>query len=614
MKRVLFLLFCLFCACRLSAQTASVARVLADNQRKEFVWAIGYGYTLEEADKDAINTLVSTAQSVILSSDGEVTDSNESFRQRSQAISNIYMENLFRENLPDKDGMKRVLRYMPRDDWDKRDNLLKGKIEDYITAGDYASYVDAKMRYYSWAYVLMHTYHNNEDPITVDEKPAQAYIHEAIRQCLNDIDIRVISVEHDKENRNYPYKVYVDFSYDDMPVSYLEFQYWDGSGYISDGIKDGRGILGMRQKPDEITIIIDCLHKELARQLEPSVFMLLESETTKPSFAEAKRSVAVGVKTQKSVDTNSAKIDSQVNNQIRTIEQTYESIEAKVDNTKPFEQIMMDVVGAIQGVTTADIRGHFTDVAWDHYQKIVANGKPKVARTPEYKFTKHDTITICEALPLKLEFSKRSFVEDVVFRVNNHTKKIESVAYKLSKSTESQIMAMKWDDSARLTLISFLEDYRTAYCLMDIDYIKKVFSDDAYIIVGRVLKPSGKRFADTPYHADITPMTEYVRKSKQEYISNLRTCFSSKEFVNIRFEECKVAKGYAAKEGIYAVQVRQLYYSNNYADDGILTLAIDMRNDINPLVRVRVWHEERDVNYTAEDMIDKTVSVEGSVE
>ena len=96
-------------------------------------------------------------------------------------------------------------------------------------------------------------------------------------------------------------------------------------------------------------------------------------------------------------------------------------------------------------------------------------------------------------------------------------------------------------------------------------------------------------------------------------IADLRKSFISKEFVNIRFEECNVAKGFYAKEGIYAVQVRQLYYSNNYADDGILTLAIDMRNDINPLVRVRVWQQARDVDYDAEKMIETTVSTSGGM-
>ena len=236
-----------------------------------------------------------------------------------------------------------------------------------------------------------------------------------------------------------------------------------------------------------------------------------------------------------------------------------------------------------------------------------------LARDPEYKFIKHDSLVICRSLPLKLKFSgNRSFVEDVVFRVNEKTLKVESVAYKLGIKTEQTILGMEWEDAARLTLLIFLEDYRSAYCLKDLPYIEKVFADDAYIVVGRVLKPSTKKFADA-VTANQGERTVYEKKSKAQYIADLRRSFTSKEFVNIRFEECNVAKGFYAKEGIYAVQVRQLYYSNNYADDGILTLAIDMRQDTNPLVRVRVWQQERDVNYKAEDMINETVQTGNSI-
>jgi hypothetical protein len=142
-----------------------------------------------------------------------------------------------------------------------------------------------------------------------------------------------------------------------------------------------------------------------------------------------------------------------------------------------------------------------------------------------------------------------------------------------------------------------------------LEYINKVFADDAYIIVGRVLKSSGQRFNDRPHEVQ-GERTIYSQKSKQQYIYDLRKSFASKEFVNIRFEDCNVAKGFYAKEGIYAVQVQQLYYSDNYADDGILTLAVDMRQERDPLVRVRVWQQKRDVTYTAEDMIERTVSTD----
>ena len=218
-------------------------------------------------------------------------------------------------------------------------------------------------------------------------------------------------------------------------------------------------------------------------------------------------------------------------------------------------------------------------------------------------------MTICYSIPVKLSFpGNHSFIEDVVLRVNNRTHKVESVAYKLSAKTEYSIMAMQWDDAARLTLINFLEDYRSAYCLKNLDYINKVFADDAYIITGHILKASTRKFSDTPQAINATTAV-YERKSKQQYVSDLRKSFISKEFINLRFEECNVAKGYGEKEGIYAVQVNQLYYSNNYADNGILTLAVDMRHSNEPLVRVRVWQQARDVTYNAEEMIERTVAV-----
>ena len=79
--------------------------------------------------------------------------------------------------------------------------------------------------------------------------------------------------------------------------------------------------------------------------------------------------------------------------------------------------------------------------------------------------------------------------------------------------------------------------------------------------------------------------------------------------MNIQFDECNAAKGFKEKEGMYAVQMRQHYYSDNYADQGWLTLAIDMRQDKDPLIKVRVWQQEKNDDYSAETMIEETISV-----
>ena len=619
MRRGVLLLFVFVLSWNnLAAQSFSAARVLADAQMREFKWAIGTGDTVEEADKDAISQLSEMAGVHVGKSDKQVAIdstisgvSGENYTSTTNMVSNAYFENLRKEILADENGRKRVLRYMPIADWEARHDSYRAKIEEYINAGRYASQVEDQVRYYSWALILMH-YYTGDTPIKVDDQmPARQWLISELQTIFRNINVSVVAIDPDKEDRNYPYKLSLDFTYNGEPIGYMKFGYFDGGGYIDgEAIKDGRGLIAMKQLPTEIQVDIDCFDRDLARQMDPMVFELLSNVTPLEGSSKTVRTDITG---KPKAPKKPVEVESAVQTKLTENVKSYVEVKQGVGDTTPYTNIMTAIVGSIKGLSTGDISHHFTPSAWNHYQKIVASGSPTLARDPEYKFIKHDTLVFCRALPLKLKFKgERSFIEDVVFRVNEKTHKIESVAYKLSATTEKTILGMDWEDAARLTLLTFLEDYRTAYCLKDLGYINKVFADDAYIVVGRVLKPSTKKFNDS-VSGVLGERTVYVQKSKRQYIANLQKSFASKEFVNIRFEECNTAKGYGAKEGIYAVQVRQLYFSNNYADEGILTLAIDMRQDTNPLVRVRVWQQERDVAYDAEKMIDETVSTSGSV-
>ena len=624
MKRPLFFIFTfLFTTLSLSAQTLSVARVMADETMRDYVWAIGYGSTVQEADQDALRTLTSLDMSIVnvgmSKMDDRVTStsshSEEVNKQETMSVSNVYLENVRREMLPDQDGRKRVLRYIARADWEDRHSALRNKIQEYIDNGRYAPMVEDKVRYFVWAHVLMQSLPDDGNQMKIDgATPARQWLTSQVREMLDGIDVQVIGVEQDKQNRNYPYKLFVDVTYKGEPVNYLVFRYFDGAGYVDgETVKDGRSTILMKQLPEFFDLEIDCLSSDLARQVEPSVYVLLQNPRYAASFVGGHKRVATqpqGVKPKREVNTLATQVASPVKDALAAIEATHVAVKEQVLDTQPYAAIMADIVGSISGVAKGGVSQHFTPTAWEHYQRIVASGNPIIARTPAYRFVHNDSLVICRGVALKLRFAgNKSFIEDVVFRVNANTRKVETVAYALAAKTEQTIMAMSWEDKARLTLLSFLEDYRTAYCLKDLEYINKVFADDAYIIVGRVLKSSGQRFNDRPNEVQ-GERTVYSQKSKQQYIYDLRKSFASKEFVNIRFEDCNVAKGFYAKEGIYAVQVQQLYYSDNYADDGILTLAVDMRQERDPLVRVRVWQQKRDVTYTAEDMIERTVSTD----
>ncbi|MBQ3209194.1 MAG: LPP20 family lipoprotein [Alistipes sp.] len=625
MKKLLSLTALVLCAfVAIGQNTAEEIRlakaIQSDIQMEQYMWAIGTGPTKEIADKNAINSLsqLGMTQTTIIDNEfsnvntGQDAQSTMSTKATSVGISNLALDKARVIFLAPQAGMEVALRFMTREDWDKRDEDTKIKINNYIDSAKFAFSVEDQLRYYSWANILMSGYTKGD--IQIDGHHAGPMLQSKVREILNNIKVSIIAIEEDKQNKNYPYKVMLDFIYNDSPLPSITYSYFDGSGTVSDEmVKDGRAMIQMKKLPESFNINIDYIMEDLARQAEPAVVVL--APRTAP-FKEATKEVFTkGFRAKSEVDTNSDKVNSVVAKQLKKQAADYAAVtEVKDDAQAPYRKIMSDIVASFSSISAVNIRPHFTDSAWSEYQKIVAEGNPTLARTPSWTFAELDSLVICREMPIKLNFKgNKKFVEDVVFRVNKKTKKIESLAYKLSQNTEKHIMAKEWNERDRLTLITFLEDYRTAYCLRDIEYINKVFSNDAYIIVGKVLQQSKKKYNDNTELINQDGKVVYTQYSKEEYLVNLKKSFMSKEFVNIRFEECNVGKGYNAKEGIYAVQVRQLYYSNNYSDDGILTLAIDMRNDVNPLVRVRVWQQERDVEYTAEQMIERTVSTEGSI-
>ena len=88
---------------------------------------------------------------------------------------------------------------------------------------------------------------------------------------------------------------------------------------------------------------------------------------------------------------------------------------------------------------------------------------------------------------------------------------------------------------------------------------------------------------------------KYIELSKEEYIERLRKVFGSNEFVNIHFEE-NIVKKVNGDDKIYGIQIKQDYYSTNYADKGYLFLMIDLNDSINPKIYVRTWQPEKNAD------------------
>lgn len=203
----------------------------------------------------------------------------------------------------------------------------------------------------------------------------------------------------------------------------------------------------------------------------------------------------------------------------------------------------------------------FTEEGKSIYNKLIKYGSAQIVGTPGIKVYKDGDNVVARGLQMAFSFKnglRKSFVEDMVFTFDKDGK-ISNIAFGLGKTAEEGILSNpNWPETARKTIVSFMENYKTAYSLKRLDYIRDIFDDNAIIITGRVSKHS-TMFKSREGSAHITnnDIITYNRQTKDEYLNNLARCFASNEFVNIRFSNTDVMKPGKGKE-MYANLLAEL--------------------------------------------------------
>lgn len=137
----------------------------------------------------------------------------------------------------------------------------------------------------------------------------------------------------------------------------------------------------------------------------------------------------------------------------------------------------------------------------------------------------------------------------------------------------------------RQLILDYVEQFRTSYNQKDIDFLKAIFSDDALIITGKVIKRQpvdGIRMPDK---------IEYKKQSKKEYLSNLQRVFAANRTIRVTFDEIQVLR-HPINKDIYGVTLHQGYSSDLYHDDGYLFLLWDFRDESHPQIHVRTWQPD----------------------
>lgn len=143
------------------------------------------------------------------------------------------------------------------------------------------------------------------------------------------------------------------------------------------------------------------------------------------------------------------------------------------------------------------------------------------------------------------------------------------------------------DMAQRREILKFVEDFRCYYNERDISSLNKIYSEDALIITGSVIKPrktggDGRRFTND---------VRYKVQNKQQYLQNLSALFKRLKYLNVEFERITVTRN-GDKPHLYGVTLHQKWTTSTYSDNGWLFLLWDFADPDAPQIHVRSWQPD----------------------
>ena len=562
----------------------------------DYLWGQGYGATVKEADREALADLMSKI-SVQIESDFVIderevnTAAGNDAQSTVQNVVRTYSQGTLKNTrsvIVSEGPTAAVIRYIKRSEIEKAFKDREENVLSYVYSArnaEKAGRIDAALRYYYWASCLLKSLQNpSQVKFTEDgiKFPMTMWIPEQIRSILSQIKVEVTKVEGQE--------VSLLFTYKDKPVTSLDFHYWDGQNY-SNIFSAKDGIMEVEMRPgaptNKFNIQYEYEFKSQMRQ-DPELEQVMNIFNT-VNYKEATVTVLSGNKSEQK--------QAQAVLQAAVSNMSVATHAVQVAQPKPYVKTIDQVVNAIKQKNYASVSDQFTAEGYDMFDKLVHYGNATVIGDPNLQFYQLGDRTICRSVPMKFTFknNKRAFVEDVTFTFNKD-EKIESVAFGLDKTARDDIFnrdAAAWNDSVRMVIATFLENYKTAFALKRLDYIQSIFDDDAIIIVGHVTKHANKKGENQNYIDN--EMVKYTRQDKATYLKNLEKSFGSNEFINIRFTDNEVKKMGKGGE-TYGIQIHQDYYSSNYGDTGYLFLMVDLNEMDAPIIKVRTWQPNRDPN------------------
>ena len=553
MKKVATILLLLLTGVAASAQSWDLIK----EDTNTYLWGEGWAETLDEADQQALASLISKISVVVVSDfemlEGENASKGDYEHYVESKISTFSQATLTNTemvvlaNEPDA----HVGRWIKRTEIDRIFEGRRNKVMEFVENAERAEgkgKVDDALRNFYWAYSLLKTLQHPSELKYMDKEGTTrtlvSWIPAQIDEIMDDIKPVVTGRNGDE--------LEIYFSFRDKPVASLDYTYFDGSRWSNlYSAKDGKGVLELSPGAlgENIQIKYEYAYKNEAhidKELY-SVINVVKSNAIRSSYANIKGVVDKAAAEQIQLEAEEA------------AEKVTASL-SRVDDETDVRNSMDDIMNAITSKNYAAVNDHFTQDGLDIWNRLISYGKATLVGKPAFSIYKNGDRTVVRALPMSFQFKngiRKSFVEDIVFTFTPEGK-IDNMAFALER----------------------------------LDYIRTIFDDNAVIIVGKVAKTKPSAVPENN-RLGLNQNIVRTRYSKEQYLKQLERSFASKEFINIRFSNNDIIK--AGKGGeIYGIQIKQDYYSNNYGDTGYLFLLVDINSPVEPIIKVRTWQPEPD--------------------
>lgn len=584
-------------------------------KNSNYIWGEGNGTTMSDAEGEALRQMsVQISVSVYNSSYDEESNDNSVQKAVLQSVSSAKFTNVQMRVLEEEPNAK-VFCFMPRSEVKKMFEKRANHIVNMVDAGKTAEsrmMIDEALRNYYWALVLAKT---TPEPVEIefnDKKgEATSLLPIKIKSVLAMINASVDEIQDGKN-------LILGFTYNGKPVSSLNFKYNDGQSIVGPIVaRDGIGEASMASIPADGKLhltyelrfrnevdptdsdIAGAFNAGILPNINSSVAIAIKNNSKKKAAAPALASAEI--------------LAAQPTNDKRSIAMQ------NADNTDDLQQAVLAVEAAISSNNPKSAFNYFTPEGYTLFANLMAkNGKVTlVGKAQSHNFIIADGYIIGRATNIKRQFRNgKAFMEKLVYRFNPESRKIESVAFALTQRAENDIMnaAASWPEVSRWAILNFMEDYQTAFALKRTDYINSIFSDDALIITGTILKKlnNAERAFDRSKSLDLGGPKDiaYSQLSKTEYIDRLRKIFSTREYVHLQFEDNVTrmidlpAINGINKGAAFGIEIKQRYESTGYSDDGYLTMVFDTRGKL-PIIHVRLWQPDKNNMMSLQEFISR---------